>query len=184
MDKSLLLHALSLNDRILEPHSLPLHGRVWAYAKDECSRDGFIGHCLTMLSQLGLTAGGISLGKKDIVAFDAQGKGKIYTVVISLADDSLASRYFYFLGIWRHMDAFGKAAPLPEVPPDCDLLTADFYYEAYFSDQPLQKGVSERLLAGKRFGQSLYGGELALIGNDSMREGSETCFLLYPRVMG
>lgn len=97
MSKPLLLHALSLNDRILEPNNLPLHGRVWGFAKKECTRDGFVGHCLTMLSELGMTAGGISLTNRDVVAFDAQGKGRTYTVVISLGDDSLASRYFYWL---------------------------------------------------------------------------------------
>jgi len=182
MTKSLLLHALSLNDRILEPNSLPLHGRVWGYAKEECTRDGFIGHCLTMLSELGMTAGGISLSNKDVVAFDAQGKGRTYTVVISLHDDSLASRYFYFLGIWRHMEVFGKATALPELSADSDTLKADFQYEAYFSDAPLQRNACDKLIDGEMFAQQLYEGHLHLYGNDQMRNGAAAGFVLAPLV--
>ncbi len=182
MSKPLLLHALSLNDRILEPNRLPLHGRVWGYAKEECSRDGFIGHCLTMLSELGLTASGISLSNKDVVAFDAQGKGRTYTVVISLADDSLASRYFYFLGIWRHMEVFGKASSLAELSEESDILAADFQYEAYFSDVPLQRDACDRLIAGEMFGHELYEGQLYLFGNDQMKNGAAAGFVLAPLV--
>lgn len=183
MSKPLLLHALSLNDRILEPNRLPLHGRVWAYAKEECTRDGFIGHCLTMLSELGMTAGGISLSNKDVVAFDAHGKGgRTYTVVISLDDDSLASRYFYFLGIWRHMEVFGKASALPEPSAESDMLHADFHYEAYFSDVPLQRDACDRLIEGEMFGQQLYEGQLYLYGNDRMKNGADTGFVLAPMV--
>lgn len=181
MSKPLLLHALSLNDRILEPNSLPLHGRVWGYAKEDCSRDGFVGHCLTMLSELGMTAGGVSLSNRDIVAFDAQGKGRTYTVVISLDDDSLASRYFYFLGIWRHMDIFGKAASLPEPSTESDILHADFQYEAYFSDEPLQRDVCDKLISGEMFGQKLYESQLYLYGNDQVRNGAGAGFVLSPQ---
>jgi len=180
MSKPLLLHALSLNDRILEPNSLPLHGQVWGYAKDECTHDGFIGHCLTMLSQLGVTAGGISLSNKDIVAFDAERDGRAYTVVISLNDDSLASRYFYFLGIWRHQTAFGKAASLPEISAESDILHADFQYEAYFSDVPLNHDTCDKLLPGEIFGQQLYGGQISLFGNDQVKNTDSTGFVLSP----
>ncbi len=182
MSKPLLLHALSLNDRILEPHSLPLHGRVWGYAKEECSRDGFIGHCLTMLSELGLTASGISLSNKDVVAFDAQGKGRTYTVVISLVDDSLASRYFYFLGIWRHMDVFGKAAALLDPLEDSDVLQADFHYEVYFSDVPLKSDACGKLVSGEVFAQQLYDGRISLFGNDRVKAAEPTGFVLAPVV--
>ena len=182
MSKPLLWHALSLNDRILEPNRLPLHGRVWGYAKEDCTRDGFIGHCLTMLSELGMTASGISLSNKDVVAFDAQGKGRTYTVVISLADDSLASRYFYFLGIWRHMEVFGKATSLPELSLESDMLHADFQYEAYFSDVPLQRDACDKLIAGEMFGQQLYDGQLYLFGNDQMKNGAAAGFVLSPLV--
>lgn len=182
MSKSLLLHALSLNDRMLEPNRLPLHGRVWGYAKEDCSRDGFIGHCVTMLAELGMTAGGISLSNKDVVAFDAQGKGRAYTVVISLADDSLASRYFYFLGIWRHMEVFGKASALPELSADSDTLQADFQYEAYFSDVPLQRDACDKLIAGEMFAQQLCEGQLYLYGNDQVKNGEAAGFVLAPLV--
>ncbi|PJC69545.1 MAG: hypothetical protein CO017_07765, partial [Zetaproteobacteria bacterium CG_4_8_14_3_um_filter_59_5] len=148
----------------------------------ECSRDGFIGHCLTMLSELGMTAGGISLSNKDVVAFDAQGKGRTYTVVISLADDSLASRYFYFLGIWRHMDVFGKAASLPELSSESDTLHADFQYEAYFSDAPLQYDACDKLIAGEMFAQQLYEGQIYLYGNDQMKNGEAAGFVLAPLI--
>lgn len=180
MSKPLLLHALSLNDRILEPNRLPLHGRVWGYSKEDCSRDGFVGHCLTMLSELGMTAGGVSLSNRDILAFDAQGKGRTYTVVISLADDSLASRYFYFLGIWRHMEVLGKAVSLPELSTESDILHADFQYEAYFSDVLLQHDVCHKLVAGELFGQQLYEGQLNLYGNDQIRDGTSAGFVLSP----
>jgi hypothetical protein len=176
------LHALSLNDRILEPNRLPLHGRVWGYGKEECSRDGFIGHCLTMLSELGLTASGISLSNKDVVAFDAKGKGRTYTVVISLADDSLASRYYYFLGIWQHMDGFGKASSLAELSEESDILAADFEYETYFSDVPLQRDVCNKLIAGEMFGQQLYEGQLYLFGNDQVKNVAAAGFVLAPMV--
>jgi len=182
MSKSLLLHALSLNDRILEPNRLPLHGRVWGYAKEDCTGDGFTGHCLTMLSELGMTASGISLSNKDVVAFDAQGKGRTYTVVISLADDSLASHYFYFLGIWRHMEVFGKAASLPELSVETDTLQADFQYEVYFSDTPLQRDACDKLIAGEMFGQQLYEEQLHLFGNEYMKNGAAAGFVLSPLV--
>jgi len=180
MSKPLLLHALSLNDRMLEPNRLPLHGRVWGYAKEDCSRDGFVGHCLTMLSALGMTAEGIPLSNRDVVAFDAQGRGRTYTVVISLADDSLASRYFYFLGIWRHMDVFGKATALPEPDDESDVLHADFHYEAYFSDTPLQRDACDKLINGEMFAQLLYEDQLSLYGNDQMKNGAAAGFVLSP----
>lgn len=182
MSKPLLLHALSLNDRILEPNNLPLHGRVWGFAKKECTRDGFVGHCLTMLSELGMTAGGISLSNRDVVAFDAQGKGRTYTVVISLDDDSLASRYFYFIGIWRHMDVFGKASALPELTAESDLLQADFHYEAYFSDVALKRDACAKLVSGDLFAQQLYEGKISLFGNDRVKTNEPTGFVLAPVV--
>jgi len=184
MSKPLLLHALSLNDRILEPNNLPLHGRVWGFAKNECTRDGFIGHCLTMLSELGMTAGGISLSNRDVVAFDAQGKGRTYTVVISLDDDSLASRYFYFIGIWRHMDVFGKASALPDLTVENDVLQADFHYEAYFSDVAVKRDVCDKLMNGDMFAQQLYEGKIALFGNDRVKTDEPTGFVLAPMVNG
>jgi len=180
MKKPLLLHALSLKDRMLEPNSLPLHGRVWGYAKDECSRDAFIGHCLTMLSLSGMRASDISLGKKDIVAFDARGRDGVYTIVISLADDSLASGYFYFLGIWNHPDHLTPAAPLPTPPADSDLLGADFQYEVFFGDGPMQRSDYGKFISGEIFSELLYDGEFCLAGNALPGREETAHFLIAP----
>ncbi len=180
MKKPLLLHALSLKDRMLEPNSLPLHGRVWGYAKDECNRDAFIGHCLTMLSLSGMQASNISLGKKDIVAFDARGRDGVYTIVISLADDSLASSYFYFLGIWNHPDRLTPAAPLPAPPADSDLLRADFQYEVFFGDEPMQHNDYDKFVSGEIFSELLYDGEFCLAGNALSGREETAHFLITP----
>jgi len=71
MKKSLLLHALSLKDRILEPSTLPIHGHVWAYQKALSSKEEFVGNCITMLSSLGMHHLSIQW-KEDILAFDTQ----------------------------------------------------------------------------------------------------------------
>ncbi len=138
MDKPLLLHALSLKDRMLEPNRLPLHGQVWGYPKDDCSHEMFVGHCLTMLSALGMQASDISWDN-EVMAFDTQGADGEYTVVISLQDDSLASTYYYFLGIWRHGEAgdvSGFSRQLDAL--DVDLLEPAFSYALSFADSPVQ----------------------------------------------
>ena len=50
---SLLLHALSLHDRVLEPNQLPVSGRVWAFYKGEMSRENFVGNAVSILFALG-----------------------------------------------------------------------------------------------------------------------------------
>ena len=180
MKKSILLHALSLTDRMLEPNKLPLYGRVWGYAKEQCSRDGFIGHCLTMLSLFGMHASNISLKNRDIVAFDAEGADGIYTVVISLKDDSLASEYFYFLGIWQQPDPVSAIVPLPFPPEENDLLMPDFQYEVSFEDTPLQQADYSDVIGGDIFAEILYGGKLCL-ASDALIDRQETShFVITP----
>jgi len=180
MKKPLLLHALSLKDRMLEPNRLPLHGRVWGYAKEECGCDAFIGHCLTMLSLLGMQASDICLGKKEVVAFDAQGRDGIYTIIISLKDDSLASDYFYFLGIWQQPDPASSVAPLPLPPQDSDLLKADFQYEVFFEDSPLQHSRHADLIGGEIFAEQLYNGEFCLAGDPLLGRDETSHFVITP----
>ncbi len=180
MRKPLLLHALSLKDRMLEPNRLPLHGRVWGYAKEECGCDAFIGHCLTMLSLLGMQASDISLGKKEVVAFDAEGRDGIYTIVISLKDDSLASDYFYFLGIWQQSDVASPAAPLPLPPEDSDLLKADFQYEVFFEDTPLQQTDYGEVIGGDIFAEQLYDGKFCFAGNALIGQQETARFVITP----
>ncbi len=180
MKKPLLLHALSLKDRILEPNSLPLHGWVRGYAKDECSREAFIGHCLTSLSLSGLEASDIALGKKDIVAFDARGCDGVYTIVISLTDDSLASDYFYFLGIWRHASGPCLAVPLPAPEDESDLLKADFQYEVFFASEPAAAEEYGRFVPGDVFAQQLHDGKFRLLGNALPGRGEMARFLIAP----
>jgi len=180
MKKSVLLHALSLNDRILEPNKLPLHGRVWGYAKEKCGRDAFVGHCLTMLALFGMQASNISLKKKDIVAFDAEGAGGIYTIVISLKDDSLASEYFYFLGIWQQPDPVSSIAPLPVPPEESDLLSPDFQYEVSFEDTPLQQADYSDVIGDDIFAGQIYDGELCLAGDALIGQQETSHFIITP----
>jgi len=180
MKKSILLHSLSLKDRMLEPNKLPLHGRVWGYAKEKCSRDAFIGHCLTMLSLFGMHASDISLKKRDIVAFDAERAGDIYTIVISLQDDSLASNYFYFLGIWQQPDPVSSVAPLPLPPEDSDLLTSDFQYEVSFEDTPLKQANYGDMIGGGIFAGKLYDGEICLAGDTLINRQEISHFVITP----
>ncbi|HKJ83320.1 MAG TPA: hypothetical protein VJ961_04780, partial [Mariprofundaceae bacterium] len=183
MEKSLLLHALSLHDLILEPTALPLQGRVWGYAKETCGREAFVGHCLTMLSMLGMEASDISL-REDIVAFDAAGTAGTYTVVISLQDDSLASNHFYFLGLWQKPDQMRVFSPPPRLPDDADLLQADFHYEVLFSDMPMRPAERDTLLQGEVFGHLLYGGDFSLFSNGALTNSRTLRFIIAPRGEG
>ena len=179
MKRSLLLHALSVNDRILEPNDLPLHGRVWAYSKEEVGRESFVGHCLTMLSLLGMQASDISWSE-GIMAFDAKGRGGTYTVVISLADDSLASQHYYFLGLWKTQAAetsFRSSEPLIS---DADLLRADLRFDVFFADIPVQAAAYGRLLVGELFGEYLYDGNYSLVSNADLVSDDYARFVIAP----
>lgn len=179
MKRSLLLHALSVNDRMLEPNDLPLYGQVWAYAKDNVGREAFVGHCLTMLSLLGMQASDISW-QEDIMAFDAKGRDGPYTIIISLEDDSLASRHFYFLGVWQKKDVSSLQSFKPAAL-DADLLQADLHFEVLFSDGPMQMQQYARLLSGELFGEQLYDGNFALVSNADLASDNYARFVISPK---
>jgi len=181
--KSLLLHALSLRDRILEPNNLPISGQVWAYDKESCSREMFVGNCITMLSVLGMQDAEVSWNK-DIMAFDATWQGQPYTVIISLQDDSLASDYFYFLGVWtcpQQMEInsthpFGDSTPWDEE----DLLKPAISYAVRIFSDPLQYPDMQHTMGGDFFGQSIYDGHYYLCGQTDMNDYQNGNFVICP----
>ena len=189
MKNKLLLHALSIQDRILEPNSLPLLGRVWVYSKEGCSKDLFVGHCVTMLSRLGLSASDIRL-RDDVMAFDASSDQGVYTIVISLADDSLASQYFYFIGIWKRVDPGRDVVGFPhdfDSVTDDELPPPECYYEVYFSENVVQLADARHALSGEMMGQTLFNGNYCLVSNGRLVESSQfhpLRFVVSPRNSG
>jgi len=189
MNNRLLLHALSIQDRILEPNSLPLLGRVWVYSKEGCSKDLFVGHCVTMLSRLGLSASDIHL-RDDVMAFDASSDQGVYTIVISLADDSLASQYFYFIGIWKRVESGSDGSSFPhdfECVTDDELPPPECYYEVYFSENMVQLPEARQAVNGEIMGQSLFNGNYYLVSNGRLVGASESTplrFVVSPRSPG
>lgn len=183
MSKSLLLHSLSLKDRILEPNKLPLNGQVWAYNKQLHSKEEFVGNCITMLSMLGMHDANIHW-KEDILAFDARWQNRTYTVIISLQDDSLASEHYYFLGLWESPEEeshkgrhrFADSKPWN----DEDLIRPDISYSVTVASEPLQYPEITKQLGGEVFGQSIYGGEYYLCGTTYPDENHSGRFTLFP----
>lgn len=182
LSKSLLLHSLSLKDRILEPNRLPLNGQVWAYNKQKHSKEEFVGNCITMLSLLGMHDANIHW-KEDILAFDAQWENRTYTVIISLQDDSLASEHYYFLGIWECPEEQHKGRHrFADSKPwnDEDLIKPDISYSVTVSSEPLQLPEVSKQFGGEPFGQSIYGGEYYLCGTTYPDESHSGKFALFP----
>ncbi|MDT8377209.1 MAG: hypothetical protein RQ867_10805 [Mariprofundaceae bacterium] len=183
MSKSLLLHSLSLKDRILEPNKLPLNGQVWAYNKQSHSKEAFVGNCLTMLSLLGMQDADIHW-KEDILAFDARWQNRTYTIIISLQDDSLASEHYYFLGIWEcpEENSHKKQHRFADSRPwnDEDLIKPDISYSVTVGSQPLEMPDITRQLAGEFFGQSIYGGDYYLCGTTDPDHNHAGKFALFP----
>jgi hypothetical protein len=182
MSKSLLLHSLSLKDRILEPNKLPLNGQVWAYNKEEHSKEEFVGNCITMLSLLGMQNASIQW-KEDILAFDTQWENRTYTIIISLQDDSLASEHYYFLGIWETPDnekanqhRFASSKPWE----DEDLLKPDISYSVTVSSEPMQIPEIRKELGSELFGQSIYGGDYYLCGTTYPGSSYSGKFIITP----
>ncbi|ATX81885.1 hypothetical protein Ga0123462_1016 [Mariprofundus ferrinatatus] len=167
MSTSLLLHALSLNDRILEPNQLPVSGHVWGYDKEHTSREEFVGNCISMLSLLHIQDAEINWDD-DIMAFDVTRKGQPATVIISLQDDSLTSDYFYFLGIWIRPQSAAQSEL--ELMSDLiswqeeDLLQPAMSYSVRFAAEPLQLSEIRKMIGGEVFAQRLYGDGLYLCG--------------------
>lgn len=183
MAKSLLLHSLSLKDRILEPNRLPLNGQVWAYNKESHSKEEFVGNCITMLSMLGMHDADIHW-KEDILAFDAHWQNRTYTVIISLQDDSLASEHYYFLGIWETPEESGHKGGhrFAHSQPwnDEDLIRPDISYSVTVASEPLQYPDITKQLGSEVFGQSIYSGEYYLCGTTYPDENHSGRFTLFP----
>ena len=187
MGTSLLLHALSLKDRMLEPNRLPLSGQVWVYEKESCSREMFVGNCISMLSSLGIEDVEISWNN-DIMAFDSHYKDQKITIIISLKDDSLASDYFYFLGIWfcpragklTGTDLFSGLSPWVEE----DLLKPDATFSVRVSDTPLQLPDFIELLGKDVFGQALYQNHYYIAGKTIAGEIQKGDFVICPTSFG
>ncbi len=186
MTGSLLLHALSLNDRVLEPNRLPIAGRVWAYSKEGCSREMFVGNCISLLSLLGVDNARINW-KDDIMAFDVSFQAKPATVIISLRDDSLASEYFYFLGIWicPQSDAperAGHIAMIDTIYPgeDEELLKPVLSYGVTVWDRPLQLSEIRKLIRSEVLGQRMYQDSFYLCGQTAVESIPTGRFVICP----
>jgi len=163
---SVMLHALSLNDRILEPKQLPVSGHVWAYDKADVSREEFVGNCMSMLSLLEIQDAEISW-EDDIMAFDVTRHGQPVTVIISLQDDSLASDYFYFLGVWvcsSYSQLFGRDLSEPAIWQEEELLTPAMNYSVSVAAEPMQLPVMKDAVGGELFAQKLYDNSFYLCG--------------------
>lgn len=185
MSSSLLLHALSLNDRILEPNQLPVSGQVWGYDKDETGREEFVGNCLSVLSLLGIQDAEINWDD-DIMAFDVKRKGQPVTVIISLRDDSLSSDYFYFLGIWLQpdVDAPSEVEVLNDmiVWEDEALLQPAVSYSVRFAAQPLQLPEVRKIIGSEIFAQKLYADAFYLYGLTEAYPVPSGKFIIAPAV--
>jgi len=163
---SVLLHALSLDDRMLEPNQLPVSGHVWAYDKGEICREEFVGNCMSMLSLLGIQDAEISW-KDAIMAFDASRNGQPVTVIISLQDDSLASDYFYFLGVWACSESAGffeQDLGGASIWEDEGLLSPAMSYSVSVAAEPLQLPAMQEAVGGELFAQRLYEDSFYLCG--------------------
>jgi len=186
MKSSMLLHALSLNDRILEPNRLPLCGRVWAYSKENTSREMFVGNCISLLSLLGVEDAAMSW-KDDIMAFDVSYQKKPATVIISLQDDSLASNYFYFLGIWICPESddpvrVSRNAIVDDIQPgqDEDLLTPTLTYAVTLWDKPLQMPEMAKVVRSDVLGQRIYQGSFYICGQTRIESIPSARFVICP----
>ena len=183
MPHSMMLHALSLHDRMLEPNQLPVDGRVWAYAKAHNSKEGFVGHCICMLSLMGIHDASIHWSE-DIMACDVTCHGRKATLIISLQDDSLASNYFFFMGLWFHqrvmkktpLDAFLKTDTWEKE----DLLEPAFSYAVRVSDRPLTLVECQKRLGSDLFSQHIYDQTWLLCGKTEIQGAPCGNFIIYP----
>ncbi|MDX8377167.1 MAG: hypothetical protein R8L53_04005 [Mariprofundales bacterium] len=178
-EKSLLLHALSRCDRMLEPSSLPVTGTVWAFPKKECSRNAFIAYCLEMLSHLGMQVGNISWDQ-ELMTFDVSHYDSSYTVVISLKDDSVASGFFYFFGLWQQClgkQTFPIGLNLLEM---ASLPTATLRYQVLFANEPLERAQLAVLLDGNPVTEQLYDGAFHISSNALLDSPHDYRFVIAP----
>lgn len=176
---SLLLHALSLNDRVLEPNQLPVSGHVWAYEKREVSREVFVGNCMGMLSLLDIQDAEISW-EDEIMAFDATREGQPVTVIISLQDDSLASRHFYFLGVWARDEISGlNHENLPDWQGE-ELLMPAMHFSVAVSEKPMQLPVIREMVGGELFAQKVCDESYYLCGYTQAYPIPSAVFVICP----
>ena len=164
---SLLLHALSLHDRVLEPNQLPVSGRVWAFYKGEMSRENFVGNAVSILFALGVCDASIDWND-DIMAFDAHCNEAEVTITISLQDDSLASESCYFLGIWSCSDSTdmtGVTADDMNFWQEHEMEAPAMAYSVSVLDTPKQLSEIRKMIDGEMFVDHLYDGQLYLAGH-------------------
>jgi len=164
---SLLLHALSLHDRVLEPNQLPVSGRVWAFYKGEMSRENFVGNAVSILFALGVCDASIDWND-DIMVFDAHCNEAEVTITISLQDDSLASESCYFLGIWSCSDSTdmtGVTADDMNFWQEHEMEAPAMAYSVSVLDTPKQLSEIRKMIDGEMFVDHLYDGQLYLAGH-------------------
>jgi len=183
MSQSVLLHALSLNDRILEPNKLPLCGHVWAFDKASMSKEMFVGNCISVLSLLGSQDATINW-KDDLMVFDTRLDGQMATVLISLQDDSLASDYYYFFGVWMVPDGAleAKTGWLSE-PIDWqqeDLFAPTVAFTVSVADQPMQLPQVKKMIGGEVFAQNICHATFKLYGSIDVYPHLSGRFIMCP----
>jgi len=187
MSRSTLLHALSLNDRILEPNKLPLLGYVWAYEKSSMSKESFVGNCINLLWLLGSRDATFDWDN-DIMAFDTRLNSQKATILISLQDDSLASDYYYFFGVWM-APAGGKGAKPFSFNGEIDweeedLSPPDIAFSVQVCDESLQLARIKQVIGGEVFAESSYDHSLNVYGSIEMTPRLSGSFVICPAMGG
>ncbi|OIO72268.1 MAG: hypothetical protein CO186_01965 [Zetaproteobacteria bacterium CG_4_9_14_3_um_filter_49_83] len=184
MNRSILLHALSLNDRILEPNQLPVNGHVWAFDKTDMSREMFVGNCISLLAFLGSQNARISWDN-DIMAFDVQlDGGQQASVIISLQDDSLASDYYYFLGIWMASDS-KRLSVIEQHDAFNDwekegLISPVLSYKVSVSNRRMSEKDIRKIINSAPFGNTIYHEKLAIYGKTDIHPYLTGRFVICP----
>lgn len=182
MSRSTLLHALSLNDRILEPNKFPLTGNVWAYEKSSMSKESFVGNCISLLWLLGSRDATFDWDN-DIMAFDTRLNNQKATILISLQDDSLASDYYYFLGVWMTPSGKNPAKAMRFDAIDWDgedLSPPDISFSVQVAEEPLQLPELKRIIGGELFAEGVYDNTLNLYGSIEVNPRFSGSFMICP----
>jgi len=131
---------------------------VWGYDKENICREEFVGNCISMLSLLAIHNAEISWDD-DIMAFDVKRKGQAVTVIISLQDDSLTSKSFYFLGVWMRPQS-EKHSELEDLSESInwyeeDLIQPAMSYSVRFAEKPLQMAEIRKIIGNDLFARRL-----------------------------
>ncbi|EAU55524.1 hypothetical protein AL013_01825 [Mariprofundus ferrooxydans] len=186
MSQSVLLHALSLNDRILEPNKLPLCGHVWAFDKALMGKEMFVGNCISVLSLLGSQDATINW-QNDLMVFDTHLNDQTATVLISLQDDSLASDYYYFFGVWMAPDDAlkGEADDWLAEPIDWeqeDLFAPAIAFNVTVADEPLQLPQVRKMVGREVFAEGVCHSTFKLYGSIDVHPCLSGRFVMCPSV--